>query len=456
MLRTALYIRVSTEEQAVNGLSLEAQDHVLTDYAKNNDLFIVGRYVDEGITARKTMTKRTALMRLLDDVKQDKIDLIIFTKLDRWFRNIYEYYKAQEILDAHGVNWKTIMEQYDTSTSTGRLYINIMLSIAQDEADKASDRVKVVFEDKVKKGLYLNQYVPIGYRVENAKVVKDEETQHIAEDMWRKFFECQSIRATQIYLQETHGFYRNMKNFRRMLGNPLYSGEYRGIKNFCEPYLTEEQFSNAQKIMESKNVKRTPSGLTYIFSGMLVCPVCGNKLSGKYILSGPMRSQKKARYLCNTHLKTKNCPWNKTISEKDIEEYLLSHVEKALDAEKEKQELEVREKMKRSKKPDREKQMDKIRKKLEKLKDLYLNDLIDMETYKQDYEELNRQLSELMQQEPEQQYQVDVEAIKKLLTGSVMEIYKTLSAENRRKFWRSFIDHIVVHSKDNMEIFFLK
>ena len=122
MLRTALYIRVSTEEQAQNGLSLEAQDHVLTDYAKNNDLFIVGRYVDEGITARKTMTKRTALMRLLDDVKQDKIDLIIFTKLDRWFRNIYEYYKAQEILDAHGVNWKTIMEQYDKHIHRKAIY----------------------------------------------------------------------------------------------------------------------------------------------------------------------------------------------------------------------------------------------------------------------------------------------------------------------------------------------
>ena len=90
MIRTALYIRVSTEEQAMHGLSLEAQDAALTDYANKNDLTIVNRYIDDGITARKAMTKRRALMRLLDDVKAGKIDQIIFTKLDRWFRNVGE------------------------------------------------------------------------------------------------------------------------------------------------------------------------------------------------------------------------------------------------------------------------------------------------------------------------------------------------------------------------------
>lgn len=456
MLRTALYIRVSTEEQAVNGLSLEAQDALLTDYAKKNDLLIVGRYVDEGITARKVMTKRTALMRLLDDVREGKIDLIIFTKLDRWFRNIYEYYKAQEVLDAHGVNWKTILEEYDTSTSTGRLYINIMLSIAQDEADKASDRVKVVFDNKVKNGEYLNQNVPIGYRVENSRVVKDEETQHIAEDMWETFFKFQSVRQTKIYLQKTYDLYIEQKNFRNQLRNTLYYGEYRGVQNFCEPYITKEQHDLAQRIISENNVKKTPSGIDYVFSGMLVCPNCGWKMTGKYIMGGHMRSEKIPRYFCNKHIKDQSCPNGSSISEKNVEEYLLAHVVDALDAEKEKQELAVIEKKKRSKKPDREKQMEKIRKKLTKLKDLYVNDLISMEDYKRDYEGLNRQLSDLMQQEDVEEQQVDVEAIKKLLTGSTLEIYRTLSAVNRRKFWRSFIDHIVVHSRDHMEIIFLK
>ena len=71
-----------------------------------------------------------------------KFVIILVTKLDRWFRNIGEYYKVQEILEAHNVSWKTIYEDYDTSTAAGRLKINIMLSVAQDEADRASERIK--------------------------------------------------------------------------------------------------------------------------------------------------------------------------------------------------------------------------------------------------------------------------------------------------------------------------
>ena len=131
MIRTALYIRVSTEEQAMHGLSLEAQDATLTDYAKKNDLTIVDRYVDEGVTARKKITNRKALMRLLEDVKDGKVDLVLITKLDRFSRNIYDFHKTQEVLVKYKVNWKTVLEDYDNTTAAGRLHINIMLSKAQ-------------------------------------------------------------------------------------------------------------------------------------------------------------------------------------------------------------------------------------------------------------------------------------------------------------------------------------
>ena len=81
-------------------------------------------------------------------MRAGKIDIVVFTKLDRWFRNIAEYYKVQEVLETHNVNWKTIHEDYDTSTASGRLKINIMLSVAQDEADRTSERIKAVFDSK--------------------------------------------------------------------------------------------------------------------------------------------------------------------------------------------------------------------------------------------------------------------------------------------------------------------
>ena len=450
------YVRVSTEEQKLHGLSLEAQDAALTDYAKKNDLTIVGRYIDEGITARKKMTNRKQLMRLLDDVKADKIDLIIFTKLDRWFRNVYDYHKVQEVLEKHKVNWKTIFENYDTSDATGRLHINIMLSIAQDEADRTSERIKVVFENKVKNGGYLNQKAPFGYRVEKSKLYKDEDTQHIAEDMFRKFFDCNSIRATQIYLENTYGMRFESSTFRNIFKNTLYCGEYRGTADFCEPYITREQYDEIQKIMADKLVKKTPSGLTYVFSGMLRCPECGRNLGSCYNMRGVGRSEKIATYRCPTNLKMKSCAFNKNIMEKTIEEYLFKHILEELDNYKEEYELRASEKKKNKKAGTTEKAIEKIKKKLSKLKDLYVNDMIDLDEYKRDYDDLNKQLSELTAEAEEEDAPIDVEAIKFLLSKSTEEIYQTLTAEDRRKFWRCFIDHIVVHSRDNMEIIFLR
>ena len=96
--RAALYIRVSTEEQAMHGLSLTAQRETLERYVGDNGLKLAGVYVDEGITARKKYKNRAAFMRMLDDVRADRIDLILFIKLDRWFRNVAEYYEVQRIV----------------------------------------------------------------------------------------------------------------------------------------------------------------------------------------------------------------------------------------------------------------------------------------------------------------------------------------------------------------------
>ena len=105
--RAALYIRVSTDEQAKHGFSLPEQKADLTAYAHEHGYFIAGVYADEGTTARKTITRRKELQRLLDDVRAGRIDIIIMKCLDRWFRNVRDYYNVQDILDAHGCLWRS-------------------------------------------------------------------------------------------------------------------------------------------------------------------------------------------------------------------------------------------------------------------------------------------------------------------------------------------------------------
>ena len=140
--RAALYIRVSSDEQAKHGFSLPEQERDLTTYAHNHGFYIVGMYADEGTTARKALSRRHELMRLLDDVRAGRIDIIITKCLDRWIRNVADYYKVQDVLDEYNVQWECTQEEYNTTTTNGRLMLNLKLSIAQNESDQTSDRIK--------------------------------------------------------------------------------------------------------------------------------------------------------------------------------------------------------------------------------------------------------------------------------------------------------------------------
>ena len=179
--RAALYARVSTEEQAMHGVSLDAQKERLIQYAKENDLQIVGIYVDEGISARKRYTRRGEFMKMLNDVQLGKIDVILFIKLDRWFRNIADFYEVQTILDRNKVQWIATEEDYDTTTANGRLALNIKLAIAQDEADRTSERIKFAFQNMVKEGRVISGTTSIGFKIEDKHAVIDENGAEIVE-----------------------------------------------------------------------------------------------------------------------------------------------------------------------------------------------------------------------------------------------------------------------------------
>lgn len=187
-LRVVKYIRCSHDDQVLHGDTLEAQDLILEDFIKVNRMILVDTFIDEALTARKKFNKRKEFVRLLDGVKAHAFDLIIFTKLDRWFRNIGDYHKIQEILEANGVQWKAVTENYDTTTTNGRLHINIRLSVAQDECDRDSDRIKDVFAYKLKNKTYVSGSLPRGLKLDAEKhIIIDPEWNCFALDMLEDF-----------------------------------------------------------------------------------------------------------------------------------------------------------------------------------------------------------------------------------------------------------------------------
>ena len=120
----AIYIRVSTAEQRVEGWSLEAQRASLMALAKSKGWKVVGVYADEGKTARKRLKDRKAIHRLMDDVKAGKVDIILFKELDRWFRSISDFYKIQDVLDQSKVEWFSQQQPtLEMRTKEGRLQV---------------------------------------------------------------------------------------------------------------------------------------------------------------------------------------------------------------------------------------------------------------------------------------------------------------------------------------------
>ena len=240
--RAALYARVSTEEQAMHGVSLDAQKERLLQYAEENGLTVVDLYVDEGISARKRYTRRPEFMRMLEDVKQGKIDVILFVKLDRWFRNIADYYEVQSILDRYKVQWIATEEEYDTTTANGRLALNIKLAIAQDESDRTSERIKFVFSNMVKEGRVITGKTPIGYKIENKHLVIDEETAPLAKDVFETYNNTRSMRETSRLILDKYGKSIDLKSMKTLLTNPIYIGTGYGIPNWCPALIDEKTF----------------------------------------------------------------------------------------------------------------------------------------------------------------------------------------------------------------------
>lgn len=451
--RLACYPRVSTEEQKLRGLSIEAQTAALQAWADEHGIKDVTFYNDAGNSARKPYNKRPAMVRLLEDVEAGKIDLIIFTKLDRWFRNIGEYYKVQEILERHNVVWKAIQEDYDTSTASGRLKINIMLSVAQDEADRDSERIRTVMEAKRSRKEPLSGHVPTGYKIEGKKIVKDPETERGVAAFFESFLTYRSVERARTAAAE-QGVFLSYQLASTMLNKTAYYGTYSGVEDMCPAYITREQYAAIQA-GRRKTERKTQDDRVYLFTGLVVCSECGRRFGARahrYATRGD-GVHESIGYNCPGRYHHNDCSNNVNIREKTIENYLLSNVGAEL-----KRYCYELEHLAASGKPVRnfQEERGKLRKKLARLKDLYVDEIIDLALYRKDYEALNAQLDELAAEEEMQSAQPGggAQQLREIFASGWEDLYERLSREDRQAFWRMGVERIIVYPTRQIKIFF--
>lgn len=444
LIRVALYIRVSGEEQKIKGLSLESQRERLEAYAREQGWVIVGIYIDAAKTARKKLHKRSEFQRMLDAVRHDEVDMLLFTRLDRWFRSVPDYYKVMEVLEAHNCEWKTIDdgEGYDTTTASGRLYINIKLSIAQNEADLDGERIDVVFDSKVQHGTVLSGKCPFWLRVNEEKRLElVPEKTAILQDAFDYYEQSTSQRATIKYIRETYGVNWCDATFRRMLHDKLAMGVYdrngRYNPTFCPAAISPEQFERVQELTK-RNSRSNPTGKVYIFTGILVCDECRHNLVG-------YKSRGIYYYRCNQHFQRGRCDHNHSAREDRVEAWLFEH----LSDEIEKYEVSCDVQATGRKKTAAGVERATLKRKLTKLKELYVNDLIDMEEYKKDYETYSAALLKLDEAQVEEK-KVDLSGVRQIVSKGFREIYDTLTREEKRTLWKSVLKEIRIDNDQNI------
>ena len=225
--RVALYTRVSTEDQAKEGFSLDAQLDRLRLYAKAQDWTIAGEYVDEGQSGRTT--KRPAYQRMMTE--RDRWDTLLCLKMDRIHRNSRNFMAMMDQLTKDDKGFASVTESLDTSTAMGRFVMDIIQRIAQLESEQIGERVYVGMEQKAKTdGGSLGKPAPFGYRYgpDSTLLVVDEE-RAVVKSVFEGFLQGEGKQAIADRLNQQGVRTRRDRhwtvwNVTGMLTNPTYAG----------------------------------------------------------------------------------------------------------------------------------------------------------------------------------------------------------------------------------------
>ena len=454
ILRTALWERVSTEEQAKFGYSIKTQIDALEDYTVKHRMKIVDHYCDEGVSAGKPYTKRPEMMRLLGDVEAGKIDIIIFTRLDRWFRNVKEYFKVQEILEQHGVQWRAIFEDYDTTTPNGRMAITIFLAIAQAEREKVADRITEVFENKRKnkESFFGWNSTPYGYKEVPDKdgvmrLVKDPDIQEAMQTFWDLVIRYENIDKASKTITLEYGLTRSRHKWHELVKKEIYTGTYKGVADYCPAYVSRDAWLALQN---RGHVKKTQSNRIYLFTGLIKCPLCGRNLSSKYCKQTRKNGEVKEYYSYRCPDKEiKLCANKHAISQLKTETWLLNNLRRLMMYEVAQVEIE-----KAKPKPKPKTNINALKEQLRRLEVVYMAGNKSDDEYIKEQKELKAAIKKAEGGQESNHYDRDISHIHEALAVDFVSMYDKMDDDDKRRFWRIIIKEIQIEGNDVVSVIF--
>ena len=318
-----LYIRVSTEDQAREGFSLPEQEKRLRVMCEYKGYEIYDVYKDAGISA-KTGNLRPEFERLLQDIRDKKVNTIVVLKLDRLTRSVYDMEGIMNFLEENDAYLDCANDDINTTNANGKMVARLLTTVSQNEIERTSERTKIGLTGAIKVGHIPNRS-PLGFTRDNKKLVPDPLTKDIIVRVFDLYLEGKShqtianIFNKEQVLNKTNWYDSTIQ---KILSNELYKGDFVNGKrtkqpiyyeNVVEPIVSKEKWNNcqSQKLRNARHYERTG---TYLFTNKLKCFKCGRFLGGS---ATTKKNGKKYYYYKCEHCKS-------SFKEADIEQQLLA------------------------------------------------------------------------------------------------------------------------------------
>ena len=444
MINCAIYPRKS--KAVDNSDSMDVQIDMCLRYL--DDKYGSGNYTatvydgDYGITGHSTK-KRKDFQRMMRDVSDRKIQLVVIQRYDRIARNTRDFCNLYHDMEINGCNLVSVSQQIDTTTPYGKNFMYMQASMAELEWALNSERRKdtIRYAASIGKSILPDHSTPFGYHnaVVNGvrRLVKEEQWEDAVADLFEYYRKYRNYSATARHINQQYGTRFEIQAIKRIIRSPFYYGCYKDNDNFCEPYISKEDWQDLQQkrpVIRTAGNKRTE----VLFSGMIRCPEC-NRL---------MRSCQKSHrsgnvyryYHCEYH-STKMCGFAKVKSENLIEDMLLNRIDTFL------AEREAAMSDQKSEKKHSTNNVSKYLAELDRLNTMFLKGRISEEYYDTEYLRLNDLIA---QYEASSQSHDSVKHLQEVFVSDWKEMYKDLDKLHRKFFWRDVIRQIIVD--DNMNV----
>lgn len=391
-----LYPRVSTDDQVREGFSLDEQEKEMKKLCMYKNYQIYKVYREEGVSAKNM--NRPKFQEMIQDLKDGKINRIIVYKLDRLTRSIQDLEVICKLIEKYHCSLDSVSEEINTDTATGVFFIRMTTILAQLEIERTSERTKFGLKGAAKNGHFCGK-APIGYRKINKELVIDDLESEVVKEIFDDYVNGLSVCTITKKLNNKNALNRNWRTttIDRMLSNYIYCGDYLygkraknmkpiHLEDICPAIIDKETFKMVQTQKE-RNLKNYTRKHTYVYMQKIVCSNCNKIMGGSSTTSKNKPTQ--IYYKCNC------C--NTRINEKKIERPLMLFLNDMLDYY-----LLIDNNFKSFFNEDLSieinkynKMLDKCNKKLKKIKEAYLDDLIDKDEFITEEKTIKSQINDL-------------------------------------------------------------